>query len=272
MKLFVDISGMDELKTALRDFSERRLRAGLATALTRTAVSVRGDMARKIEQAFDRPTPYTMRQLRYVGATANRLAAAVGFGVVAITDEVGAVVRYADLGNDTPAAQYLSPHIEGGPRPVKRMEKALQAAGALPKGWMVAPGPGAARDAFGNVSRGQIGQILSQLRITLVAGATRNMSQDARKQITAQRKAGGRFFVMPVGSKARAGIYQREFVGSNITPVLWFVSKASYRKRFDFKQEANALAQRALPREVDRAMQEQAQKQAQKLAQKAGRA
>lgn len=253
----IKIAGLEELKATLTGFSDRRFAAAIATALTRTAVSVRGDMARRVEQSFDRPTPYTMKQLRYVGASADRLVSAVGFNIIGVQDERGKVLRYEEsLGGNTRAMQYMAPHVQGGARPAKRLEAALQAINALPNGWMVVPASGAPLDSYGNVSRGTVVQILSQLRVTLVAGTTRNMSQDARKQIAAQRKAGGRYFVMPIGSKARAGIYQREFIGKNITPVFWFINRATYRKRFDFAEEANALAQRTLPGEVTRSISE----------------
>ncbi len=253
-----DIKGLNELRAALTDFSERRLNAAVATALTRTAVKVKNEMAQKVEQAFDRPTPYTMRQLRYVPASADRLVSAVGFGIVAVTDDRGEVMRYQDMGTDTPAAKYMAPHIDGGPRRPKRLEQALQALGALPKGWVTVPADGAPLDGFGNVSRAAVVQILSQLRVQLVSGTDRNMSGDARKQIAAQRRAGGRYFVVPVGGKGRPGIFQREFVGRNITPVFWFASEARYTKKFDFQKDANELAVAMLPAEISKAVAEAA--------------
>lgn len=253
----ITIKGMKELQANLQDFSERRMAAAVATALTRTAVKVRAEMATKVQQTFDRPTPYTMSQLRYVPATAQQLASAVGFGIVAIQDIHGRVMRYQDLGpGSTPASRYLAPHIDGGPRSQKRLELALRALGVLPDRWLVTPAPGAPLDAYGNVSRGTVVQILSQLRVQLVAGTTRNMSSDARKQIAAQRKAGGRYFVIAPGARARPGVYQREFVGRNVTPVFWFVSGAAYRKRFDFQAEAQDMGQRILPDEMQRSVAE----------------
>ena len=84
--------------------------------------------------------------------------------------------------------------------------------------------------------------MLSQLRITLVAGYTRNMAFDARKQIRAQRKAGGRFFVVQPGGKMTPGVYQREFTGRNIAPVFVFVKATAYRRRFDFYGHGRRVA------------------------------
>lgn len=252
-------SNIAQVRAQLTQFSDRRFNAAMATALTRTAVAVRNDLQAEMPRAFDRPTPYTVKQLRYVGASADNLAAAVGFNVAAVTDVRGTPIAYRDLGpGETPAGKYLQPQIEGGTRRLKRLEVALQAEGALPRGWLVVPGQGANLDAYGNVSRGQIVQVLSQLRIQLVAGTTRNMSQAARRQITAQRKAGGRFFVIRPGEgRGQPGIYQREFAGRNITPVFVFVKSATYRRRFDFDGLAQRLAGQLLPEQVNRAVNEQ---------------
>ncbi len=254
--LKIEAKGVDELRFALHEFSGRRLSAAIATALTRTAVQVRTAAQRELQRSIDRPTPYTVRQLRYVAATADRPVAAVGFNIAPIQDERGNVVRYQDLGpGETPAGKYLSVQIEGGMRRMKRLEEALVAAGAMPAGYRVLPGAGARLDAYGNVSRGQVIQVLSQLRLQLVAGSNRNMSE--RSAIAAQRRAGGRFFVIPPGSKTQAGVYQREFVGRNITPVFIFVKRAQYQRRFDFYGATNREGDRVLPDQMRRAIAEQ---------------
>lgn len=257
----IELTGMDGLRKELEQFSDRRFAATVATAMTRTAVQVRAAVQAEASSVFDRVTPYTMRQLRYVAATADRPVAAVGFNIEAIQDVFGNVVRFQDAGpGATPAGKYLQFQAEGGTRKAKRFEVALQAAGALPKGYVVTPGQGARMDAYGNVSRGQIIQVLSQLRITLVSGFTRDMRFDAKKQSAAQRKAGGRFFVAPVGGKLQPGIYQRELIGNNITPVFIFVKSASYRRRFDFYGVAKRKADAVLDNEVRRAIDESAQR------------
>lgn len=251
-------SNIEQLRRQFAEFSDRRFNAALATALTRTAVKVRDGVQAELPRVFDKPTPYTVRQLRYVAASGDRLAAAVGFNVATVTDQRGAPIGYRDLGpGETPAGKYLQPQIEGGSRRLKRLEVALKAIGALPAGWFVVPGQGASIDAYGGVSRGQIVQVLSQLRVQLLAGSNRNMSTDARKQIAAQRKAGGRFFVIGPGEgRGQPGIYQREFMGRNVTPVFVFVKSVSYRRRFDFERIAGRLADQTLPGEIDRALQE----------------
>lgn len=256
--LSIRVEGLKELRSELAEFSDRRFSAAMATALTRTAVQVRDAVQVEMPRVLDRPTPYTTKQLRYVAARADRLAAAVGFNVVSITDERGASIGFRDLGpGETPAGKYLQPQIDGGPRRLKRLEVALRASGALPDGWLAVPGEGATMDGYGNVSRGQVVQVLSQLRIQLLAGSSRNMSFDSTKQIAAQRKAGGRFFVIAPGKgKVQPGIYQREFMGRNITPVFIFVRGAKYTRRFDFDGLTQRVAGQALPEQVRRAVSE----------------
>jgi hypothetical protein len=255
----IQITGLEGLRAELAQFSDRRFAATVATALTRTAVHVRGAVQAEASRSLDRPTPYTMRQLRYVAATAARPVAAVGFNVAAVQDVFGRVVRYESLApGSTPAGKYLQHQVDGGQRGLKRMEVALKAAGALPEGYVTVPGQGARTDAYGNVSKGQVIQVLSQLRLQLVAGTNRSMSRDARRQIAAQRKAGGRFFVAPVGGKLQPGIYQREFIGVSITPVFIFVKSARYSRRFDFYGAANRAADAVLDAQLRRAVDESA--------------
>lgn len=229
------IKGWSELQAAMKDFSERRAAAAVATAFSKTVVDIKGAGLQRLPAVFDRPSPWTMNSMYVKGATAQDLRARVWFK--------------EDAGKQgAPAAKYLMPHVDGGPRRTKRYEVALQAIGALPAGWQTVPGEGAQLDAYGNVAVGQIIQILSQLRITMTAGHARNMSFDARKAIRAQKKAGGRFFVMPVGTKGAApGVYQREFMGGSVTPVLVFVQASGYRKRFDFHGLARQVADDRLP-------------------------
>lgn len=246
--LKVEVKGLEQLKASLDGFSDRRFAAAVATALTRAGKHAQEELRDEMQRTLDRPTPYTLNALRLWPARADNLVAKVGFR--------------DDGRGGMNANHYLMPNVEGGPRVTKRVEAALRAIGALPNGWFAVPGQGATLDAYGNMSRGQIVQILSQLRITLTAGYSRNMSFDARKQVSAQRRAGGRFFAVPPGAKGgtQPGVYQRELIGRNITPVLVFVRQPSYGKRFDFWGKAKAITEARLPIELRRSFEEHAQK------------
>lgn len=250
----IQIKGLDDLRRTLTQFSDRRFNAAIATALTRTAKVVQDEMRGELRATFDRPTPFTLNAMRMWPATADRLVARVGFR----DDGTGGVN----------ANNYLLPNVEGGERRDKRLEAALRAISALPAGWRAVPGQGAVIDSYGNMSRGQIIQILSQLRVTLTSGFDRNMSTDARRQIAAQRRAGGRYFVIPVGNRSgtQPGVYQREFYGRGITPVMVFVSGARYQARWPFWANAQRRAEAHITREVERSVGEHIAKLTRKTA------
>jgi len=241
----ITVTGLDQAHNVLQQFSARRLAAAKATAATRVALQVREEVRQEMRRVFDRPTPYTLNCLFVRPATA-----------AAPTAEVW--VKDDRAGSGTPAVKYLLPQVQGGQRGTKRLEVALRAIGALPTGWLVVPGQGARLDQYGNWSRGQIIQVLSQLRITLTAGYQRNMSFSARQAIAAQRRAGGRFFVRPIGQGKAPGIYQREFTGRNITPVALFVQRAQYPRRLDFDGIARTVAEREIGPQFARAVAESA--------------
>jgi len=193
-----------------------------ALALTMTGQNVKAELEREIGARFESPTPFTRRALRLYPATKSNLTATVMWR--------------------EDARNWLGPQVHGGQRRMKALEKALHAAGHLPAGWLVMPGAGARIDSFGNMDRGQVIQVLSQMRITMTAGHTRNMSFDKRKAIAAQRKAGGRFFVIkPEDNRGQPGVYQREFSGRNVTPVVIFVRTASYRVRLPMQDIATRV-------------------------------
>lgn len=241
----VRVTGLTELRAKFRQFSDRRFAAAVATGLTRVGQQAKQGLKDEMGRSLDRPTPYALNSLYLTPATAERQVARVWFKDDTATSNAG-----------TPATRFMVPQVYGGPRRLKRYEHALQIAGALPSGWFTVAGQGAKLDGFGNVSKGQIVQILSQLRITLVAGSNRNLSTDGRKQANALKRAGGRFFVVPPGARIQPGIYQREFIGRTITPVLIFVRSVAYQPRFDFPRVSTEIITRALPVELTRSLNE----------------
>lgn len=267
MKVEIDASDLRRMAKDIEGFSQRRLNSALATALTKTAFLAKADLRTTMTQVFDRPTPWTLKSIWVETATSNANAAGVINMPVAgdtyntsskatSSAYMSASVRIKDDLAGGGAATYMHPHIDAGKRLPKGLEVQLRAAGVLPAGYWAVPGQGAKLDRFGNMSNQQIIRVLSQLRITLLSGFTRNMSLGAARARAAQRKAGGRFFVMPIGSKVQPGIYQREFYGTNITPVLIFVSSVSYRRRLDFYGTVRRSAETHLGAQVERALNE----------------
>lgn len=231
------MDGVRQLQQQLAGFSQRRLQAAVATALTRTAHEIRADVQREMEAVFDRPTQYTLRSVRVKPATAANPVAEV-------------YISQAKAARDPSPAVVLKPQVEGGTRGTKGLELALQAIGALPAGWKVVPGQGARLDPYGNVSRGLAQQVIAQLRQVYVPTGPIN----ARRYAKAVRRTGGRYFVVRPGGKRQPGVYIADVVGRNAVPAFVFVSRANYRKRLDFYGVAQRRVAQSIGTQVRRAI------------------
>lgn len=244
------------------DEDGRQTRFALAVALNRTANDVKAAELAELQAKLDRPTTYALRSMYVVQATSR--ASEVGrFSIpkagsryvtrrierrllqaeVALKDEVDS--------NAIPAAWFIEPQTMGGQRNLKRFERSLQIMGLMPQGWHAVPGRRARLDANGNVSRGQIIQILSQLRVRLTDGYERKLSAtDKRKQRKAYDKAGGQYFVVrEQRGRLPPGIYQRrDFALGSALPesVFVFVERVQYRKLVDWDGVADRTTEARL--------------------------
>lgn len=285
MKIELTAPGLKELRAGLKEFSDRRFNAAVATALTRTAVNAREAAQEEARRSLDKPTTYTLRQLRYVPATAKTLSAVVGFNIAAIQDAFGRPIRYqVDRSDEIAAAKYLQYQVEGGTRRLKRFERALQSVGVLPSGYSVVPGERARMDAYGNQAAGEIRQILSYFDAAElgqqgnILGSRQNSGAAgrARRLKGTRTRAGFDYFVAPVGGRRtfqrasgktgtkamQPGIYRRTLTafGTRIEPVMIFVRSTQYRPRFDFYGRVQQAVDRTLPFELDRAIRESAER------------
>lgn len=268
MRVTVKVEGLREVQEALRGFSDRRVANALATALTRTAVAVREAEQAEMRDAFDRPTPFTLGSLFVKPATAIAPQAEVG-----IKDNVGGA---------RPATSWLRWQIGGGQRTLKAFERLLIGGGYMRNSDRAVPGLAARLDAYGNLSKGQIVQILGQLRLDSSTGSTRSLPKIAAgdnaktKRDKANRirrslgRAGGRYVALPNGTRTLLpGIYLnegRDFgakagygASRRLRPVIIFVSKANYEaERFDFYGVARRTVERNLQAQIERAIGEAA--------------
>lgn len=222
-------------------------------ALTRTAVEIKAAEQEEMRGVFDRPTPFTLNAIYVRGATKSNPEAAVG-----IKDDATVLARASITPNRT-----LSAEIEGGGRHLKRFERLMQLSGFMPTGWYAVPGQFAKLDAYGNISRGQLIQILSQLRVNPTAGFDRDIAIGRDKASQAKRRrafarAGGQFFSLPTGrGKLPPGIYQRRSSALGHAaprPVIVFVRSVSYRRRFDFHGVAARTAETFHQAKLDEAL------------------
>jgi hypothetical protein len=230
------------------DATQRAVEIAAMVAMTRTAVRVKDAQVQEISKVFNQPVAYTLNSVYVRPATKSRMSAKVW-----LKD---------DVSKGTPAEKYLGPHIEGGKRGFKRMEKALRAANVLPAGMYVMPGSAAKMDSNGNMNRGQIVQLLSYLRANRQQDANMN---DKRRAAYGRRRAkqyqaqGVQFFVgRPGGGKLPLGVWERITFskGSAIKPVLIFTSAPAYNKRWRFFEIAADVVDTWLKAEFERALEE----------------
>lgn len=223
-----------KIASQLRRRATSAVRRANIRAINRTAEDVHAAGLREMRDVFDRPTPFTLRALRRVNATQANPFAEVGFKGRAVKGSA--------------AADYLMPNVAGGVRQLKLMERLLRSAGVLPSGMYIVPGRGARMDAYGNISRGQIVQIISYFRAFPEAGYRSNMDDSGRSRLArgTRRSMGYAYFVGSPGG-APLGVWQRMHSahGTGVRPVLIFVSRAHYEaERFDFYYVAKITQQK----------------------------
>ena len=217
----------------------------IIVSLNKTAAAVLDTLKAEMPRVFDRPTQYTLNSLRVTKATKGNPSA---------------TIRPADFaGKGTPAENYLGPQIYGGARRAKRSENALRAFGMLSAGLYTAPGKGANLDAYGNQSVGEIRQILSYFQSAeRTSGYTANMTAKTRARLARGTKKTGfgysYFAIRTDRGNLAPGIYRRMnfAAGSAIKPVLMFVKKPQYRKRFRWFEVANTVARQMFDRYLER--------------------
>lgn len=199
----------------------------LADALNHTANQARQALVETIDDVFDRPTSFTRNAVRILNATANRLEAELW-----VKDD-------KDNNSKGQAPEdWVAPQVFGGPRVDKASERNLRAKGILPRGMFIVPAEGARLDQYGNMSRGQMIQILSGLgALEYVAGATQNATQSARSLAKGHGKA---YFVMRRG-RVPIGIGERR--DKSLVMVLAFVRQPQYRERFRFFDVVRRIAE-----------------------------
>lgn len=243
----------------LRGETEQRIKRAGAIAATRVAQAAKGAIRTEMEKVFDRPTPWTLSSLFVDPARFDQDKPEAR---VWIKDDAG--------GKGVPPTKYLLPEIEGGTRGWKRSERAFQAAGLLQSDQQMIPAAGAPRDAYGNIPRGFIVQLLSYFSTFTAAGYDANMSSRRRAKLANRyrttdgylRIGGVEYFIsrgrgmwygrlqhLPAGIWSRKGIH-----GSDVQPVILFVRSASYRPRLDFEGIARSVERENFPQEFARAL------------------
>jgi hypothetical protein len=239
----IDVSAAIAAMTQHTTAEKKQVLFATRVALTRTGQKAMVAEQKEMRDIFKNPTPYTMSSLYLRPATSTNLSAEVKLKDFAA--------------KATPASKFLAAQLKGGTRAPKRFERALQAIGALPTGYRVVPGAGAKMDSYGNMSSGQIVQILAFFRAFPEAGYKANMTAATKARLArgTKKKLGFSYFVGRPGDRLPLGIYQRVAFGhgSAIKPVMIFVRSALYEAIFDFEYVAGKVVETEFGDEFARA-------------------
>ncbi len=204
---------------------EKQSRFATSVAMNKTVFKVREDVQQEMKRVFDNPTRYTLNSIRYKKSTKANLSADVH-----IADEAFKGI---------PPIKWLSPNIYGGARSLKRSEMHLRRRGLLPVDSYTVPGKGLRRNKFGNVFKGQINKILSNVR-----------AQNDPYQNTPSGR-GTSYFSGTI--KGTQGIWERR--GRKVRPALIYTKMApKYRSLFEFHTIARKSADMHWPREIEKAI------------------
>ena len=202
-------------------------------ALNKTALQAKSEIQTEMPKAFDRPTAWVINSIRVKFATKTEQSAWIGF-----KDKDS-----ADYRGEQTWRSMIEPNVNTGNRHFKAMEARLMAIGLIPSGYNAVPGGAATLDANGNMSRGQISQLLNVLGTYTEAGYNKANSKTITRLAKGSVKKnvfGFVYWVNKVGggtqNHLQPGVYQRVSTpfGSSLKPILIFVKRANYKQKLDF--------------------------------------
>jgi hypothetical protein len=228
----VDITIKHDIARAI-SFLDDGLRGQLPFALSRTlnetAKIVQPEVVVVIQKNLDRPTPFVQKSVLIKYSNKQNLQAVV-------------YIRDRELSKSPNSlADIIAQQFRGGPRIRTRLEGALTRSGLISSNEFVAPGAGARLDQYGNMSRGQIQQLLSQIFASPNRESNRTSSTRSRLSV---RRAGRIFWSR--GERLPRGAYIE--VAGGIKPLLLVVTPPKYRQRIDME----LIAQRVVNRDFNR--------------------
>jgi len=228
MNLKLHIDGLKEFQAGLDILVRQKIPQAVVNALNATAFGAREAEQAEIAASFSGPVPRILRSPLYQKADLNNRSVSVH---VSEKEFPGKTHR-------TPL-DVLRPHVFGGGRSIKASERSLRARhqGVFGSGQFITPGPGAARDQYGNVSGPEMIKILSGAGLAEhSAGYQMNITAKSRKR---NKKAYGDLFVV-----ARKGVFRRNGPNS-VIPVLYFTHSAPrYNKRYKFYEAFTSHVQK----------------------------
>lgn len=186
--LTVKIEGLEALKRSLSDMGKKQVPFAAKTAINKVASQTVRDVADEMMVKFDRPTRTTLKSMRVKKFADKR----------DLTAEVW--LKDIPMGGKNPLsmAEMIGHQFSGGRRIHKNYERVLINNGYMKGDEFTVPAAGARLNSFGNISQGQIVQILSQIGIKR-AGSDSNPTNSPRSRRNVA-KAGEMFWSHGVGS------------------------------------------------------------------------
>lgn len=254
----IKIEGIKELIADLEDKAKRQVPYALSRAINKTAQQAVEEIKREMSSYIDRPTPYTIKGLRFKRTTKNDLTSFFGF-----KDEGS---DWAFFTNTFPAAKYMWHQVWGGVRKLKRFEKSLVAAGVLPSDMYIAPGAGCPLDSYGNIPSALIIKILSYFKAYREQGYKSNITDKRKAKLkvgrqTKTRATLGYEYIYSHGKDVTQPLspglyYKRTGVGGNrnLLCIFKFVKQPLYKKRFPFYEIGQKAFDKNFNRNFDEAL------------------
>lgn len=224
----VEVRGLGVALDALAGM-ERQIPFATALASNLLARDVKDAVRQDMATQFDRPKPVTLNSLRTDAATKAR-----PFAVVKVKDDPLGKAFNGGM------AEILGHQFAGGQRVAKRSELALRRMGYLKEGEFIAPGPDARLDQFGNISSGQVQQIMAALRAFF--DPYQNATESRRSKRNAAKA--GRIFWSDGGNRkgsVRRGCWASDARG-NLKLLLVAIPRATYRRRILMDVTAGKVA------------------------------
>ena len=211
--------------------TDLQFRYAVAQAMTDAAKAGQKAITDSMSRYIDRPTPFTQRSTYVSFANPNRMRAEVGFK------------QFATKG--TPAGKYLSAMSRGGDRSHKRSEGVLRGAGAIGRSEYIVPRREWQGDPYGNVPRGTMSMVLSQLKAYQGSLSYMNASNSARSR--RKRAQAGQFFMSRSG---RAILYRPPGGDSRDVETAFMVldQAPNHERRFPIVRILNDEVAREYPR------------------------
>lgn len=189
---------------------------------------------RAMPQAFDRPTPFTVKRVLFAPASKTDLRSAT---VIPESEEAA--------GKQT--SEYMRPGALGAAqRNQKKTEYLLSAMGYLPPGWVMVPGSymKGRKDIYGNVPGSYYKQVIRDLLIKTTKGPPKPRFKSAVARASRMGVA-SEFFAVGQGRNTLAkgggwlppGVYRRAGrKGDRLEQYFVFMPRASYKKRLNMPQ------------------------------------